>query len=333
MCVACAAGADCPDSRDQCSAQNTCVLGLGYCTHTSDCALLPATPVCDTNRGACVGCLLQTDCQLGQVCGPGETCVLAPASACTETSDCSSTDGGPTDGGLSDGGVVDKNSDAGTPYCDVSSGLCVACTSSTQCRAGQTCQGGACVESNALCITDSDCADGDTPHCAGALGECVACTSFTQCPSGSTCDNYQCSSAAGGSCEDGGSCSGDLFCDPSVGKCVPCVASSIEDECVSGSCQSDVCANGCAELATCITECGAIGTCASSCLSNTTASGQLLFKALDECLFVTACPDASGGVCDTSAGGYSAVSCASCREMAEGASGTCGAQMTACQND
>ncbi len=314
-CVACLTTADCGDSRLVCTG-NTCVYGLGACTHDSDCALLTATPACDATRHACVACTTATDCPYGDVCSPGELCIFGPTTPCAADTDCAAT--------------------PATPVCDVASGLCTGCSASSGCPSGQVCLLGSCVTASSACQSDADCTDSAKPHCLGLTGQCVGCTSDGQCPPSRRCLQNSCDSKPGVTCASDNDCTlagVDGFCDTTLGDCVECLSSSIEDECGAGVCQNDVCVQGCSGLLPCVMQCGTSRGCEEGCLANATATGMQLFQALEVCLFTGTCPDSGGEVCDSTASDYNSALCHACVSSAEALNGPCNAQLLACENN
>lgn len=93
------------------------ILGLAACS----------TGVCDMDAGACTPCVLHSDCDVGQICGPQQYCInppppdlsgddaatdLAVANDLARTYDFSGADAGDLqsatpDGGTADGGAGD----------------------------------------------------------------------------------------------------------------------------------------------------------------------------------------------------------------------------------
>jgi hypothetical protein len=88
---------------------------------------------------------------------------------------------------------------------------------------------------------------------------------------------------------------------------------------------------GCAATVTCLNACAPSDqTCQMTCFTNATPQGGMLLQSLLQCL-ETACPSMGGGVCDSSAMGYSATACQQCVSGAQ--SGACASQAQACAAD
>lgn len=118
---------------------------------------------------------------------------------------------------------------------------CVQCNEDSECAAGNRCQHNACVKScstdgdcpsaaghclNGGCVActgDADCAgNAETKTCMG--GKCVACVEDSQCNAGESCDRKTQTCVAG--CGAAGECEAPLLCDPTLLRCVECVADS-----------------------------------------------------------------------------------------------------------
>lgn len=188
-------------------------------------------------RGACVECVVDTDCREPRkpAC-VGNTCV-----ECRSASDCAMNEG------------CNDVLSACAPACDSPSGcagqrasrcsneldVCVECLSDADCtepRRPACDRGGVCVE----CLGDTHCTP-DRPSCRLSTRSCVECTDSSQCGDGRVCDArdarcVECSSDA--DCENGtcdterrrceAPCAGPLdcggrrpLCNP-AGLCVEC---------------------------------------------------------------------------------------------------------------
>jgi hypothetical protein len=237
------------------------------------------------------------------------------------------------------GCVTDASCSGSTPYCD-SGGVCVACLTNAECSQGETCQAGACTSVATTCASNADCA-GNTaaPFCSTAFGMCVRCIDYTACDLGDICELGTCTyEGSQTTCQSDNDCVGsatDPLCDPTLGKCVPCIGTSDTASCgagtVTGTCQNDVCVYGCMQLVACLNNC-TTESCEASCIAETSTLGQQLFEALDECIFSSQnCPDTSGGICDGSAPGYDASLCSEC--ITEAQLGPCAYNLQVCDSD
>jgi hypothetical protein len=107
----------------------------------------------------------------------------------------------------------------------------------------------------------------------------------------------------------------------------------VNNQCISGgqpdlsmssgtaNCGQDInCANACMDQ-TCIMQCQAM---------SKPTSWQLLVSLIN-CVFMTACPDTAGGICDPAAANQTP--CMNCVMMAQAQGGACYAQTQACAND
>ena len=168
---------------------------------------------CDTRTGSitegqCVTCLASSQCQNDQVCDPaGGECVF----------DCR-LPGSPTCGA------------SGLPYCDKSSGACIACQSSSDCQGAST--GPICNTVNSACVectTISDCRDPNASGCSN--GQCGRCLSTSECGSGQTCAQFEGTGTgfSPGQCE----CTGNAGC------------GGAQPVCLRGMSQIDVSGTGC----------------------------------------------------------------------------------------
>ncbi len=209
-----------------------------------------------------------------------------------------------TDGGSSGDVAVDTGVDASpdvrpcggacaapTPYCDETSGECVACTDDGQCAQGVCADDHTCVEcagdgdctdgvcdtdANACveCLVDADCSGGvcdtDANTCVECLSDgdctdgvcaddntCVECKTNADCtdPSASLCDTATNTCTACTTNDDCSHLSGTTLCDTSAASGV-CVACTVDDEsaCAGNSC--DPATNTCTQ-----TPVHSVGTC------------------------------------------------------------------------
>ena len=169
------------------------------------------TPVCDTKTRTCVACLVDADC------GTGARCINnACLPACSAQKPCGDAGLCNLDAGVCGSGCTSDTQckDAKAPFCDKTTGRCVACNpTSDRCPDGTYCavQGG-----NASCVpgckADAECAamdpsskccghkcidaSADTSNC-GACGN--ACAQGSSCCSG-TCLNTSADVTNCGSC-------------------------------------------------------------------------------------------------------------------------------------
>jgi Cys-rich repeat protein len=111
-----------------------------------------------------------------------------------------------------------------------------ACTSSSQCAAGEVCMSGACVVSP-VCTSSAQCASGEV--CVG--GACVAapaCTTNAQCASGEVCLRGTCVPSTG--CTTNAQCAAGEVCVSGTCVAAPACTSSAQcapgQACVSGRC-------------------------------------------------------------------------------------------------
>jgi hypothetical protein len=108
--IACGSNDDCSDGQicsdanvcvaactnnDECSSNEECVSGQceeivadDKCTDNTDCTADPAKTKCKISTGACVACLIATDCDASGYNCTGNACVAATAAVCTATSQC-----------------------------------------------------------------------------------------------------------------------------------------------------------------------------------------------------------------------------------------------------
>jgi hypothetical protein len=134
---------------------------------------------------ACIGCV-------GVLVACGEQAVDYPdgvdpgksnGEACTKDADCK---GICLDSKCAACGSSAQCKDPARSVCDVATGACGGCTTSSQCPPGLACVNSACT----ACTTNTQCAAGQ----ACVNGACGACTSNTQCASTEQCLNGQCTS-------------------------------------------------------------------------------------------------------------------------------------------
>lgn len=212
---------------------NACEGITSVCSSAADCA---EGATCD-DCGRCVGggCSGDADCAEGEVCDGG-TCV---ASRCTDDASCGPgkrCDDGtcvitdctlagcpdPLTCRTSDKTCVEcvVNADcneSGKPFCQVDTGLCLACRGDGDCDGnpnGERCNDAwQCVQ----CLSDTDCGDRNAPKCKVDAGICGKCNADSDCPNGSVCrDDATCDlgpedgepCTAAGTCAPGFACAG-----------------------------------------------------------------------------------------------------------------------------
>lgn len=83
---------------------------------------------------------------------------------------------------------------------------CLTCGEDAHCPEGQTCQGGACVATEAICSSDADCPAGE----ACIDGGCRACASDGECGPGGRCSQGACERAT--ACTQNTDCADDEDC-------------------------------------------------------------------------------------------------------------------------
>lgn len=154
------------------------------------------------------------------------------------------------------------------PFCDVTSGRCVACLTSDRCKKGEWCNAGECVKG---CRDDSDCigakpgdpvgsgdagkADADAAAatkmtCNATLHLCVGCTADADCNPG-----YLCSISGSGGDAGADATSTDATADAgNGGVCVP--GCNPEHACPTGL---DCCGGACISTKADLNNCGACG--------------------------------------------------------------------------
>ena len=178
------------------------------CANNAGCSTTAATPVCDTAKGACVGCLANTDC--ATLASPSTPVCDVTAKKCVQClgrTDCPD----PTRAFCSSTALCTPCSNAGAGACAARDATKPVCGSA-----------GACVE----CGSDADCPTTTKPFCSGA-GTCVSCAIS---PGGTgACAAREAAKpvcGATGACVE---CGADLDCHQATkpfcsgtGACVPC---------------------------------------------------------------------------------------------------------------
>ncbi|MBI5516377.1 MAG: hypothetical protein HY909_21510 [Deltaproteobacteria bacterium] len=182
------------------------------CGADGDCASTPMTPVCDTATRRCVGCAPAMDrCAAGTYCDP---MALRCVAGCRADDGCAAaTDAGP----------------AGR-RCDPATHACVECVTNAHCAAGTLCVGNVCV---AGCNAERPCPMGQT-CCGGAcvdtqanLAHCGRCDARCAVPNATpACMNGMCAV---------GTCTG-TFADCDRDAANGCEASTLSDARHCGAC-------------------------------------------------------------------------------------------------
>ncbi len=203
------------------------------CTMDPDCANIPNAPICDTQTGTCVQCLLDKSCPPGQVCKQ-KACVTG----CDQNHGC-----------------------AGNVICNLDAGLC-ACQTSQDCGGGsQGCCNGVCVDTSS-----------DPKHCGGCGINCNGKTCCSSTCTDTSVDVNNCGSC-GTSCSGrpnttGGTCMQStcaLNCKGGYGDCnmAPgdgCEVNTLTDPGNCGGCgkacklmntDQDFCSGGTCAISTC----------------------------------------------------------------------------------
>ena len=221
-CVQCVNHSDCPtEAASKCSF-NTCI----PCTENDHCSRFSSAPFCSNpSGGTCVQCVSDSDCPttaaarcLSNTC---TTCTLN--SQCTHlapNSLCNTTNGECVE-------CLSISDCTGGKICSPS-GVCVGCTSSTQCTLNSAlfCNTtiGECVE----CLADADCLSATESHCSLDSNICAPCTISSQCEH--LPDTPLCNTTLGGICVEcniDSDCSSALtaHCSSASNTCVSCTDS------------------------------------------------------------------------------------------------------------
>jgi hypothetical protein len=246
-----------------CNGADTC--GGGTCSvHAGS----PCPALCNEGSDACVTCLVNGDCNDGNVCTT-DTCVAGAcaftnnAAACEDSVFCN---GGDTCGGgtcsVHAGSpcgaqackestdtcvecLTNGNCAGGTPFCNTTTNLCVECLASVHCNDANVCTtdvcdaGGSCVNfANSLACNDGlFCNGADT--CSGGVCSIHA---GDPCPGLDVCDE---GGDACVTCVNNGDCGGATpFCETGVHVCVECLNAGHCNDAVG--CTDDTCvANAC----------------------------------------------------------------------------------------
>ncbi len=233
--------ADCPCTSDsQCGSGKKCVDGACMTGTTAVCGDLSCasgencTMDCNPEAKSAVLCAMEackefsackanTGCWAAFICanqcGESESCIqgctskagnglntLIALAQCTETN-CGSSQPACGNGACEAGETASS--------CPVDCKVGGACTSSSQCPSGASCQAGICKVSGGGCTSNSQCPSGQTCQagvCKGSSGG----TCSPACTGNATCQNGICTTATSGSCK--GNCGGQdsansCYCD------------------------------------------------------------------------------------------------------------------------
>ena len=172
----CSTDNDCPVTTIKChNALDLCV----ECLTSADCD----TGVCEPSSNRCVGCYLDSDCLIGNVCDLStHTCIT---SGCTTSNTCADPRYvcDPTRDYCVDC-MTDSDCSNPQPACDSATGVCVECTNVGHCgsanpycdSASQTC---------VACEADTNCTN---QVCHPSTHSCVECAGNNDCALGWMCD-------------------------------------------------------------------------------------------------------------------------------------------------
>ena len=283
ICAECLINTDCDDGN-VCTT-GTCDFSSGVCSYTNnteacnDGLFCTATDTCSGGAcggsgdrcpgqqcseaiNACVVCLVDIDCDDGNVCTTDScvsfTCVYTNnALPCNDGLFCTATDT------CAGGTCVGGGDRCPGLQCDESFDACVECLDSSHCDDGNVCTDDVCFvsgicgypnntvpcEDGLFCTTGDTCsggacATGTGDACPGQLCDeaadaCVDCFSNADCPDGLACTTDLCIAGAcahipdDAACDDGLFCTGAEACDPVQG-CLsagdPCGAPTLCDE-------------------------------------------------------------------------------------------------------
>jgi hypothetical protein len=148
---------------------------------TSDDACAASNEVCSTDKGRCVQCVSDAQCN-------GKRCDLAQNVCvdCIDASDCAGLVCDPDTHYCLPGCASALDCNRLSPICSGTRGICVQCETDQDCHFGETCSRGQCVE----CQRDADC-PASRPHCFAFVGRCFECLTSDQCRSGQTCEPFE----------------------------------------------------------------------------------------------------------------------------------------------
>ncbi len=208
------------------------VLVPTVCSMSDECPMVE--PVCDTQSGLCVQCIVGGDCTGGQACVSNQ-CVAAGCG-----------DGNVDNGESCDDGDAD-DTNACNNSCKVNTGF-MMCLAAVDCAdPDASCVGGTCVlqVGESLCTSDAGCEGNVSCGPSGVCGETGAsCSANDQCLGTCIAGSCAVTSGLGGDCDtlDDDDCTGAVNCN-AAGICGGDTAVCAQpDECVSGNCAALVCA-------------------------------------------------------------------------------------------
>jgi len=332
-CTACTATdtSACPAGRKSCDTSggtNVCV----ECVNDTACTN-PALPACNTATRTCVTCTTGnvSACPAGQkhcdTATPGGACV-----SCLVNSDCPSMACNTTThtcvGCTSD-------TQCAPMRCDLNTNACVQCNANADCSSPQSCVNHACIE----CIMDAQCTTPGRTRCDLTTNTCVECAFDSQCPSakpncvGSSCVECRtsgdcnatssapiCRSGTCGSCSGAADCAGNAngsVC--MTGGACGCTSNSdcggSQPICSGGVCRRCASGSECQARSASTPICNAlVGNCEGCTISaqcGGNPSGNICSSGICGCASSADCSVTAAPVCSSSA----------CRACAAGATG------------
>ena len=240
---------------------------------------------CDTTNHVCVGCLVDSNCPLGQTCS-NQTCVagcdathgcpagsgcctglcqpLNTVSNCTGCGiTCDTTSGNSQGAACGPGGCTYTGCAAGWGDCTSAAPDSDGCETSLTTTNEKACADGTCVP-KATCCSASDCSTPPTPtSCYPATGVCAsegATCSYALNAGSVVCTGTTCCNAINGSCNN--DCS--LTCAPGFGHCVGDPSKGCETSTDANTADCGGCARACSGSHTTALSCSS-GACNSTC--------------------------------------------------------------------
>jgi hypothetical protein len=186
----CHAGSCCPATQTEACAGKDCgsYVLCGETTQRSCGTCGGATPVCQ--NGQCVSSTTYYRDADGDTYGnAGVTNTAGGSGWVLDATDCNDANAAINPGATEVCNGVDDDCDDLVDAAD---------SSMTACPAGQSCQGGSCVDTG--CSVNADCTDPNLPFCHTSSGDCVACLLDHNCAAQqcmvASCVNFQCSYVA-----------------------------------------------------------------------------------------------------------------------------------------
>jgi hypothetical protein len=180
-CVECMIDGDCETGETCNMTTYTCEAEQTNCSSNADCVGAAAGEICDTVSGLCVECLVDENCETGEVCNMTTyTCELEQT-GCTSNADCVGDPAG--------------------AICNTTSGDCVECMIDDNCGTGEVCNMTTytCELEQTGCTSNADCmGDPAGAICNTTSGECVECMMDSNCTDGEVCNmtTYTCEAGA-----------------------------------------------------------------------------------------------------------------------------------------